>query len=195
MNIYSGIPKRLSGFFLQPLTTFSQPGSHIRKEKKKKENSLPRIAATPARPFCLASSSPWSEQLVALNLEVDSLEAGRVGRSRDGAKGHPMSYLAEEKPTVTQTGPPALNQSQLVRGQRNWSEPSGKALLALLLRAGGSTNEKQVAPWVGRAGALTGVRLGADWWVGPEGPPTPLAVLCPEVSAFAPHTSEMAIGL
>ena len=48
---------------------------------------------------------------------------------------------------------------------------------------------------MGRAGALIVVRLGAGWWVGPEGPPTPLAVLCAEVSAFAPHTSEMAIGL
>ena len=129
-----------------------------------------------------------------MNLEVDSLEAGRVGRSRDGAKRHPMSYLAEEKPAVTQTGPPALNQSQLVRGQRNWSEPSGKALLALLLRAGGSTNEKQVAPWVGRAGALTGVRLGVDWWVGPEGPPTLSAVLCPRSVLLLPTPQKWSLA-
>ena len=111
MNIYSGVPKRLSGFFLQPLTTFFQPGSHIRKEKKKKRKEnrvfpelLPHLPGLSA----LASSSSWSEQLVALNLEVDSLEAGRVGRRRDGVKRHPMSYLADEKPTVTHPGPPAL---------------------------------------------------------------------------------------
>ena len=108
MNIYSGIPKRLSGFFLQPLTTFSQPGSHIRKEKKKKENSLPRIAATPARPFCLASSSPWSEMAHTLIPKANTLRrktglrkiVGPIGISPESGRGRLPTKKDLKAPTV-----------------------------------------------------------------------------------------------